>query len=443
MFRIRSNKVVMQLRKFEAAVPARHRENFLHLYFDIGWFGLLSGSTISFISVYLVRIGATASQIGLMNAAPAVIAIILSVPAGAWLKQQRIDRAVFKTSVYFRFFYLLWVPLPVIFGQDAQVWLVILITLLMSVPGTALAVGFNAMFADAVPPEWRGHVVGIRNAVLAVTTIIASLICGYLLDRLSFPLNYQLVFLLGFLGAAMSSYHLHRIRIAEVDHPRIGKTLGDHAQPGFMRPAGDGFQPGIGLRYLTRRLSVRLPSIGILRGQYGFVLLGLFLFHLTQHLAIPLFPIYWVDRLALTDATISIGTALFFATVFLGSTQLSRLTEKIGSHGVTVAGALLMAAYPGLTAITKDVPLYLFTSFVGGVAWSLAGGALSNYLLEKIPEGDRPAYLAWYMVIINLAVLSGSLLGPALARWIGLAPALLLAAAGRVLSAVGILRLGK
>lgn len=433
----------MQLRTLETAVPERHRANFMHLYYDIGWFGLLSGSTISFITVYLVRIGASASQIGLMSAGPAVMAIVLSVPAGAWLKKRKIDRAVFKTSVFYRFFYLLWVPLPVIFGSDTQVWLVIAITLLMSVPGTALAVGFNAMFADAVPPEWRGHVVGIRNAVLAIATIIASLICGSLLDQLPFPLNYQLVFLLGVLGAGMSSYHLHRIRVVDGAHDRVGQTLGDLAQPGLLRPAADAFPRGVGLRYLTRRLTSRFPNVQILRGPFGIVLLGLFLFHLTQHLAIPLFPIYWVDRLALSDQAISVGTALFYATVFLGSTQLARLTEKLGSHGVTVTGALMMAAYPGLTAITRDVSLYLFTSFVGGMAWSLAGGALSNYLLEKIPAEDRPSYLAWYMVIINLAVLSGSLLGPVLAQWIGLVPALLVAAAGRVLSALGILRLGK
>ena len=433
----------MQLNKLEAAVPNRHRANFLNLYYDIGWFGLLSGSTMAFISVYLVRIGATAAQIGLMNAGPAVMAIILSIPAGTWLKRRKIDRSVFLTSVFHRFFYLLWIPLPIIFGTETQVWVVILVTLLMSIPGTALAVGFNAMFADAVPPEWRGHVVGVRNAVLAITTIIASLVCGFLLDTLTFPMNYQLVFLLGFVGAAMSSFHLSRIEVDENILPRNGRILGDMAQPGLGKPSGDVFPKGIALRYLTRRISSRFPNIRILRGPFGILMVGMFLFHLTQHLAIPLFPIYWVDRLSLSDQVISVGTALFYATVFLGSTQLSRLTSRVGSHGVTVAGAMLMAAYPGLTAITRDVPLYLLTSIIGGLAWSMAGGALGNYLLEKIPEDDRPSYLAWYMVIINMAVLSGSLLGPTLARAIGLVPALLVAALGRVLSAFGILRLGK
>lgn len=434
---------IREMFRLNTAVPARHQSNFAHLYFDIGWFGLLSGSAMAFISVYLVRIGATAQQIGMLNAGPAVMAIALSLPAGAWLKRRRMDRAVFWTSVFYRFFYLLWVPLPLLFAAHTQVWVVIALTFAMSVPGTALAVGFNALFADAVPPEWRGHVVGVRNAVLAIATIIASLVSGYLLERLVFPLNYQVVFLLGVLGAVMSSYHLSRLRVDAPGVPGAGKAIADLAEPGFNRPLGDAIRSGVALRYLTRRRSLEIPGSAILRGPYGWVLFSLFFFHFTQFLAIPLFPIFWVSRLGLSDQVLSLGTALFNASIFIGSTQLARLSGRWGSHGVTVAGALMMAAYPGLTAITQDIPLYLFTSIIGGLAWSLAGGALGNYLLEKIPGEDRPPYLAWYMVVFNLAVLAGSLLGPALAGWAGLVPALMIAAAGRAASALGIRRFGR
>ncbi len=425
------------------SIPDQHRANFRHLYLDIGWFGLLNGSAMSFISVYLVRIGASAFEIGLMNASPAVMAILLAIPAGAWLKNQHLDRAVFWTSVLNRAFYALWIPLPALFLHSTQVWLVIGITLLMSVPGAALAVGFNAMFADAVPPEWRGHVVGVRNAVLAGTFIATSLLCGYLLDNVIFPLNYQIVFALGVVGAVMSSYHLHRIRLGSVIPERVGRSLGDLVQPGFGQGLGDALRTGVGLRFLTRRFGLRKPRFSVLRGPFGPVLLSLFAFHLTQHLAIPLFPIYWVENLALTDQEISLGTALFYGMVFIGSTQLSRLTDRFGNRAITVAGAILMSTYPGLTALSRGVPLFMVTSVVGGMAWSLAGGAMSNYILEKIPQDEMPTHLAWYMVIANLAVLAGSLGGPALANWIGLIPALMLIAAGRVLSALGIWRWGK
>jgi hypothetical protein len=46
------------------------------------------------------------------------------------------------------------------------------------------------------------------------------------------------------------------------------------------------------------------------------------------------------------------------------------------------------------------------------------------------------------MLVTNLAVLAGSLLGPAMARVIGLVPALAVIALGRVVSAAGIWKLG-
>lgn len=427
----------------QALVPPQHRTNFVHLYLDIAWFGLLNASTLSFISVYIVRLGATAFQVGLLSAIPAILAIGLSIPTGWWLRNRPIDRTTFWTSFLFRVFYVLWIPLPLLFTEPVQIWFVLGITLVMSIPGTALAVGFNALFADTVPPEWRGQVAGIRNALLAITFIVTSLICGVILERIPFPLNYQIVFALGFVGAMMSSYHLYKIRLIGETPPRVGRTLGDLAAPGRLRALGDAIRPGVGLRFLTRLRTWKPPRFSTLRGPFGIVLMMLFAFHLTQNLAIPLFPLYWVGRLDLSDQTLSIGNALFYGSVFLGSTQLARLTSRWGNHWVTAVGAMMMALYPALTAATQGIGLYLLTSIVGGLAWSLAGGALGNYLLDKIPADERPGYLAWYIVIANIAVLLGSLGGPLLMRITGLVPALVMIAVGRLASAIVIWLWGK
>ena len=65
-------------------------------------------------------------------------------------------------------------------------------------------------------------------------------------------------------------------------------------------------------------------------------------------------------------------------------------------------------------------------SIVGGLGGAMVGGALSNYLLEKVPADDRPAYLAWYNLALNAAILLGALLGPLLASMFDLTVALVL-----------------
>ncbi len=79
---------------------------------------------------------------------------------------------------------------------------------IMRVPGTGLAVGFNTLFAEAVPDEWRAYVTGVRNVLLSLTYVISSIVCGILLKNIPFPLNYEIVFGIGFVGAMLSSVHL-------------------------------------------------------------------------------------------------------------------------------------------------------------------------------------------------------------------------------------------
>jgi predicted MFS family arabinose efflux permease len=101
-----------------------------------------------------------------------------------------------------------------------------------------------------------------------------------------------------------------------------------------------------------------------------------------------------------------------------------------------------MGLYPLLLTFSKN-PLHFYAiSMLGGLSWALAGGAFANYMLEHIPAHDRPAYLAWYNVILNASVLIGSLAGPLIANQIGLAAALFLFAAARMLAGIAIWKWG-
>ena len=181
--------------------PPELRDNFRRLYADIFWFGVLSGSTMAFVSIFAARLGATGLQIGLLAAGPALVNLLFSLPAGSWLDGQPLVRASFWSAMLHRLGYLALIGLPCLMGSSGQILALVLITLLMSLPGTTLAIGFNALFAEVVPEEWRAEVVGKRNAILAVSMTVSTLLSGKLLDRFAFPLNYQIVFGLGAVGA--------------------------------------------------------------------------------------------------------------------------------------------------------------------------------------------------------------------------------------------------
>lgn len=402
------------------------RANLKHLYADIAWFGLVAGSVMAFLTIYAARLGATGVQIGLMAAGPAAINLLVSLPAGRWLENRPVIRTTFWSSIIHRLGYLALVPLPWLFTAELQIWSMIGITLLMSIPGALLAISFNAMYADIIPPERRAHVVGRRNMLIAISVTLTTLLCGQILDRAPFPVNYQIVFGIGVLGALASSYHLGKLRRSDETPPtRIWQPTGDMGRPGILRFI-DALRSPPGLRFLTRSKGRSLFRLDLMRGPFGLFMAAYFLFYAFQYVPLPLFPLYLVQELDLSDSAISLGTALFYALMVMGSLRLSYMSARLGHRRVVIMGALLFSVYPLLLGLARDATIYWAASIIGGLVWAVLAGGLVNRLMERVPPDDRPAHMALHNLALNLGILVGSLLGPLLAEWLGLRDAILL-----------------
>lgn len=410
----------------QSDVPREYRANFLHLYLDIGWFGILSGSAINFLAIYAARLSASALQIGMIGAASAVVNLLIAIPAGRWVEKRNTGQAVFWSSVFYRLGYALWIPLPWLFNAQGQIWALIVLTFLMAIPLTPLGVGFNALFAEAVPTDYRAHVAGIRNVVLSVAYIVSSLVSGYILESVAFPTGYQIVFGIGFFGAAMSTVHLFYVRPLKQDRAPLRPD-----------PGPDPAQESESARGLVSSL-----RLDILRGPFRKTLAVLLFFHLAHYIVSPIYPLYNVNVLHLNDDHIGIGTALFYLTVLVGSAQLNQVVGRIGHQRVTGWGMIGMALYPFILGLSHQVWQYYLVSLIGGFTWGMAGGAYANYLLERIPDHDRPAHLAWYNMALNAAILVSSFLGPFFADSLGLVAALMLFAVMRVLAGWTVLKWG-
>jgi hypothetical protein len=86
------------------------RSNFTHLYAD---FGVLAGSTLSFLAVYAARLGANGFQVGLLSAGPAVVNMLFSLPSGRWLENRPLIRVSFLAALWSRLGWALLLLLPV------------------------------------------------------------------------------------------------------------------------------------------------------------------------------------------------------------------------------------------------------------------------------------------------------------------------------------------
>lgn len=388
------------------------RRNFRALYLDIFGYGILAGSTLAFLNVYVARLGASNIEMGLLSAGPALISLFIAIPIGRWLERRPFIRTTYLTSIWFRLGYVIMVLLPWFLPPVTQIGAYVLLVLIMSIPGTALAIGFNATLAATVPAEWRAHVVGRRNALMSLSMTVTALLSGQLLDHIASPLNYQIVFGIGAIGALLSTFFLGRI-----------SPIGPQSAP-----------------IESSRDQSRAFRFDLLRGPFGLVLLAYLLFYLGQATPVPLFAKMQVDQLKLSDGVISIGTAAFNGLMLIGSLQLARLTRRFGHRGVFAITALLYGAYPLLLGLAENSVLFFAASILGGAITGIMGGAQVNRLMERIPNDDLPAHMALNNMAGNIALLTGSMLGPLLADALGLREALLLSAGLRVLAGAVLIR---
>ena len=320
--------------------------------------------------------------------------------------------------------YIPFIFLPYFFDEQAQIIAILAITFLMAIPLTPIGVGFNALFAEAVPIEYRAHVAGIRNIMLSITFMLTSLVSGYILDNVTFPTGYQIVFAIGMLGAALSTLHIYFIKPLQTDLPPLPpQPLADPAK-----------------KTLTPRNLFSSLRMDIWKTPFRNVLLSMFAFHFTQYLAVPIFPIFNVRVLHLTDDNIGIGTALFYLTVLLGSTQMRKVAQSFGNKNITGWSVAGLGIYPFLLSISQNAVHFYGVSLLGGLVFAFVSGAYANYMLECIPAHDRPSHLAWYTIILNSAILLGSLGGPVVATLTGLSGALILFGVLRVLAGIFILK---
>jgi len=415
------------------SIPEIYRRNFTHWYFDIAWFGVLNGSVLVFLAVYCARIGASVEQLGFLGAAPAVTNLVLTLPLGVLITRWSNWQVTRWSALFTRLFYLFLIPLPLLLGAQAQVWTILVITLVMNIPGTLLSLVVNTFLADTVPAEYRATVVGTRNALLALITMGTTFIVGQILELVTFPTSYVIVFAIGFFGAAMSTLHLFLIRPRQT-------TIAPQAPAPL--PAVTARQPRAAAPRLKKADWLRGVRFELLRGPYGVLMLILFCFQLGVFTPGPLFPKYQVDVLHYSDQFISFGSMVFWVVHFIGSTQTGRISRKFSYRTQVIVGSLFISAAVAYFPVCYQFWQYAIMQTMSGIGWSLIGGGLMNHLLECAPEDDRQPYLTWYNLVYNGAILAGSFLGPQLANVVGLAPAMYISVGIRMVAGLLLWKFG-
>jgi len=383
--------------------------NALLLHADIALQGVVAGGAAAYLSVFVVRLGASPLLVGLLSSLPSLVMALLALPAGRYVERQsKLIPIVVKSRQAFRFSYLLIALVPWVVPNFAAPAIVAIWAIAAAASAFA-NVSFTAAMAEAVPPQRRASVISLRYAIHAVVTAATLPITGAVLDALPFPLGYQVVFAFSFVAAMGSVWVYSKIVLPDqVTRPRRTERT----------PVRERLRQVPGLLVEHRRFLDYVLSTGVFR-------IGI-------SLPTALFSIYWVKNLQLDDSAIALVSMVNSIAAVLGYFYWGRMAKQRGHGPVLAYSGIGLATYPLITALSGSLPPIVLAAAAGG--WFSAGINLAffNVLLAVSPTDRRSAFVSVDTMIAQFIAFAGPLAGSALTDWIGIREALLIATAFRL-----------
>lgn len=405
-------------RLFRLNLSNHDDRNTWYLVVELFWASILA-SVGTFNAAYAIRLGADNIQVSLLSSIPALLAVLVSYPAGQFL-QRRPRRApwVFGSLAIYRTGFLLVALAPALhlFGIQPGLMAVILLVAI-NAPAHFFNVGWIPMLAEIVPEGRRAALFTARNIINQATLSITVFLCGQWLSAVSFPFNYQVMYVIGFVAAMVSSFCLLKLRVP--DSPVTPETA-PMQTAASVRGALDA------LRRLRKDLSdhplfLRITTNTLMHG------IGVWM-------AAPLYTLYFVRQLHASDAWLGLnGTVASLGTI-AGYSLWRYLLSRWGEPLCLKRTIILVGVYPVLVGLTPSLPLILIFGVINGLIVPGVNLAHFNTLLKVTPAEARPRYTAIYITIMNIGAFISPLISVAIADWIGLAP--MLAISG-LLSVIG------
>jgi hypothetical protein len=286
-------------------------------------------------------------------------------------------------------------------------WTVIAIWALVTVPATFVNVAFTVVMGGVAGPRRRFYVMSLRWSSLGAITAVTVTLVGQALDRIAFPLNYQLIFIGSFLGGLLSFFFSRSI------------SLPDNQPQPDIAPA-PAHRMGAWLRSLADAMRSAPPA-------FRSYALSAFVFRSGVAMALPLFPLYWVREVAASDAWIGIistaGSGVLLVAYFIWSVA----ARRIGIGAVLLISSFGMSLYPLAAATTGSV--MLLAALAGMSGFFAAGNDLVNFdlVLSTAPTEHQATYVGLFQTLQNAALFLMPLVGTVLADLAGLRLALVLA----------------
>jgi len=349
----------------------------------------------AFLTGLALMLGANDFEIGLLGAVPFLAQ--LAQPLSAYLVDLTGARKAITVVASAIARQCWWLVLPLVlvtasWRLEAFILLVVVsnVTIMIATPS------WMAWMADLIPGKLRGRYFGTRSAVVALTTVLATIGGGMILDHYRAsdrePIGFAVISGIGCLFALVAVILLNRLPDRRPEEIRKPVDLSH-----FLAP----------LRSRSFRLLLNV-SLG-----WNFAI----------GIAAPFFAAHMLTNLKMSFTLVSLYTALSSVMAISFNRPWGVVIDRFGCKPVMVVCAFGIAGVPLFWLFFRPDWLWLLIpeAIYSGLLWAGFNLAVFNIPMANSPRDGRTIYLAMFSVVTGIGYFVSSVLGGILAQqWSGI-----------------------
>jgi len=406
----------VQLAQFTAGgrwtdrLPKPMRRNLRWFWLDGVFAQATESISLAYTTLYVLALGATRAQIGLMSSLSSLSAAVLLLPGAALAKERGRRKLVcLGGGGAVRLAMLLLALTPLIFPGPAVVYVMIALVVVREAFTNLVLPAWTALSADLVPVHWRGRYFSSRNFAMGIAGMAITLLVGQVINLVGNPVGYQVAFGLAFVSGLVSIYCFAHLR--EPSSPVAPPEAAAQPQASLLRHV---------------RANPDFIAFCACAAVWNFSL----------NVAGPFFNVYVVQNLNGDAGIVGLLSVVSSLASLPGQRVWGPLADRWGPRRVQLVTSLLIPILPVawvfVTAPWHIVPINLIAGFL----W--AGNLLAsfNLLLAISPEDQRPGFTAIYQIVVLASLAVGAAFGGWVVTHFGYPAIFMLSGVGRLAAAL-------